>query len=795
MIARGKSRWWRWPLYGLLALLGLLLVVAGLLQTSFAREQVRIRVNAALQPMFEGRIQIDRLGRMGLSGVAGVDARVFDPEGKQVIRVQGLEARAALHVLAWELAFGGPSPQLEIERVRIDFADVTLRSDEELGVTVARAFMPVESSTPEEPSEGSVELRIPAIELGRVWAHGHAGGSPPLDANLLELRADLTQARDGFMLELQRTELLTRGLPGAAEPRGTVWGAIDVPSEEGRPLKLEGYVDGHAAGSPLWLETSWVGDDLYARVSLPRLPASYVNEQASGLALQGELTVLAEVQGSLPELELNADVQGDAAHVAVHAEAVLADGLEAVAAVAASGVNLAGVVQGAPPSRLDARVSAFLLEGEDGQYSGAHRVEIGQGVLAGVATPPAWVNGGLALGSDGRLEARGNWHASDAGAELGGLYGVSLHDSPKDVVTASAQGTLRDPARLDSLGIRTAGSVRARAEFWPNTERIDAKLDLSLGHLDYQMLQARSVEVQASATGSVKHPRVHAATTLELFSGRAHADLLYADDSQELSLFLANLDGQRLARALGVELPFEPANLNLDAHLTRKPGTRLPMKLDGTLRADFGEIGSVRLTARQLALPSNPGKGSELIGASGELVAQGRLDLAKVKKLGELVGMPLERTTGIVRFELAGRRSETAAEPELSLLVDTNGLRIVERRALDEQITTTAEAVDNQPFALEGIDAHASVRFLPERRARWHRDRPRSWRDVGRARGRSSAWPALAGESEPASAAARPARAALGGGKAPPSVAARIAASLRPARTSRARRRAIRQPR
>ncbi len=711
-----KSRWWRWLLAGLGLVLGLLLVVGVLLQTPFAREQVRLRVNTALAPVFEGRLRIERIGGLGLWGVSGVDARVFDPQGRQVIRVQGLEARASLPRLGWQLAFGKPAARLELDRVRIAFADVTLREDEELGVTLARAFLPVETApaATETRSGRSVELGIAAIEIDRVWAHGRASGSPWLDADLLDLRADLSQAETGFLLELQRAELVTRALPGAAEPRGTVWGAIDVPSDGEHPLRLEGYFDGQAAGSPLWLETSWVGDDLYARASLPRLPAAYVNSQVSGLQLQGELNVLGEVQGTLPELDFSADVRAEAAHVAVSAHAVVSGGLEAVAAIATSGVNLAGILDGAPPSSLQTRADLLLLETDEGSYVASHHVEVDQGRLDGIPTPRAQLSGRLAFSDEAGLSAWGDFSAEETRADLGGQYRARLHDEARDFVAISVQGKLEDPARLSALGVKTAGNFRGQAELRPHSNALDAKLDLDLRRLEYGAFQARSVEAQAQASGSLKSPRVHAAATLNLLSGRAHADLSYSEQGQELSVFLADIDGQRLASLFELQLPVQQANLNLDARVRRTAGRRLPLQVDGKLRADFGRVGAVEVRATELALPENFDDPRRLQDATGELAAAGSLDLSKVDKLAQLLGFPLERATGKLRFELSGRQAkDSKAGPELSLLLDTNGLRILERRAPVKDFTTTAEAIENEPFALEGIDAHASLRFLP----------------------------------------------------------------------------------
>src|ERR1700722_18272695 len=53
------------------------------------------RVNALLVPVFAGKLTIDRVGSLGLTSVADVDAHVDDPDGKTVIRATGIAGRVS----------------------------------------------------------------------------------------------------------------------------------------------------------------------------------------------------------------------------------------------------------------------------------------------------------------------------------------------------------------------------------------------------------------------------------------------------------------------------------------------------------------------------------------------------------------------------------------------------------------------------------------------------------------------------------------------------------------------------
>ena len=130
--------------------------------------------------------------------------------------------------------------------------------------------------------------------------------------------------------------------------------------------------------------------------------------------------------------------------------------------------------------------------------------------------------------------------------------------------------------------------------------------------------------------------------------------------------------------------------------------------------AGLGGAGAIQVTASELELPMAFGGPHQLTRLRGELVASGKLDLSKLHQVQRLVGLPIERSTGNVRFELLARNESAQGRPELALQVDTNGLRIVEQRRQEGSITTTAAAVESKPFALEGIDGHAALRFDPE---------------------------------------------------------------------------------
>ncbi|MDF3069899.1 MAG: hypothetical protein K0R38_5500 [Polyangiaceae bacterium] len=717
-MARSKlHRLWRWPLYlvlGLLALISLVLFVG--LRTSLVREQARTQVNGVLAELFQGKLVIDRIGSVGLWGASGVDARVFDPNGAQVMRAQGLSADLSVPQLVWQFVTNADRPELYVTRVHVDHVDVTLREDEELGVTLASTFLPRDPTAPEPPTPpgDGVRLHLQNITFGSVWAHGRASGSPDLDAELHDLKASLAQSPvDGLTLDLDEVRLVSRGLPTGADPSGRVTGLIQAPADETAPLRLEVTLDGQAAGSPLALEASWVGDDVHALVYATHVPAAFINEQAPGLALEGDVTLMADVDGPLPQLDFLVDVDASAAHVTAAGYAVVAEGMELGATVQTTRVDVARAVADGPSTDISLQANVLLLEEQDDHFVGAYRVDVEPGRVLAEATPALWLTGRAALDTEGSVATTGKLGAEEAGAAVLGSYRVALPKGGEGRIAATLEARLDDPARVARLGVHVSGTAGVSGEMHLDSGAITAKASASLHRVDQAQIQLRHVELRADASGTLDAPRAHAAVTVDALSGRAHADLEYGPQGERLELFVADIDLIRLANMLELEVPVRQGLLNLDAKLTRRAPARV-YELDATGKMEFGKLGSVSLIAKQLEVPQSAPNLARLGTLKGELSARGKVDLDQLTPLLAEVGAPLERVGGKLRFEVAAKHLPNDPRGlELSAMVDTNAFRMVEKRQTPNEVNTTTDAMAVQPLAIEGIDLHFAARTWP----------------------------------------------------------------------------------
>jgi translocation and assembly module TamB len=319
------------------------------------------------------------------------------------------------------------------------------------------------------------------------------------------------------------------------------------------------------------------------------------------------------------------------------------------------------------------------------------------------------------LDADGAIAGAGQLAVEDTGMSVRGRYQAALPSGAPERgrVKADLHAELNDPARLAQLGVKAAGNAEVTAELRLADLSLDGKASMSLRHVDHALVQARNVEVAARAAGTLDRPRVHGGVIMDVLSGRAHADLDYGPSGQELAFFVTNVDLIRLSNILGSKLPLQQATLDVSGRVTSR-GSSARYTLNSEGKVDLGKLGAVRLKAVDFELPAAVPPRSQWDSVKGDLVVNGNLQLEALSPMLRDAGLPIERTTGTVRFEVASKHM--ADDPRglaLSLALDTNGLRIIQQRDPPEKIATTADARSSQPFALEGIDVHFSAHAHP----------------------------------------------------------------------------------
>jgi len=725
----------------ILALAVLVALVPLALRTDWARQRIVRAINNGLAQSFQGKLVVEDIGAIDFGGVNGIDLRAMDPSGRRVIEARGVSASVFLPGVAWTALFDA-TPRIVLRSVHIDHVDVRLRPDADAGVTLADIFEPrARYVTPSRAASG-LTLAIPEIVVRHIWVHGQMSGSPWLDAELASTRAKLLLSPAGFELTLRHSQLTTRGLPLAANPSGTIEGELRLRKGVPEPLELAVGLEGTMAESPLSFDGSLRGGEVNARVRLASVPASWLSQQLPGLKLEDSVQLSVEVDGRLPALDFRVAAHSRALDARATGYAFVSGGLEAVSQLDVTDLDLSRVRSDAPHTDLDFSLRAELFERGQGEYEGAYGLEVATGALGSVATPATWIGGRLALGNATGVRSTGKLRIEEPGAPTAGRYALKLR-SPDARIEVELSSQLDEPARLVSItGARALGALDLRAIFEPQSGNVSLSTDLRLSALERGELRVTELVASARATSTLGAPRLQAVAHATLMGGRARASFAYDDSEQTLVLTAHGVNVPSLAGALGLPVAVHSGVLELDTsihrqhgHLSgtlgasvawlgienlrdaevRAHGTLANDRVDGTLDLVLGKLGSVQVVASHLLVPNDVSDPRELERVRGQVSASGRLNLAELSPLLARSGIPIERASGRLRFEAGLRGPSHGFGPELALLVTTNGLRVVGRRRSVRDPETTTAAIEQQPFALEGIDAHFSTHVRPKR--------------------------------------------------------------------------------
>src|SRR5271154_2162265 len=167
---RAAFRVLRFAGLGLCALVGFVFLAVGsalvYVDSAPGRRLAVVQINRALSPLFQGRIQIESTQDLGIFGVSGVNATIFDPNGRPVITVRGVHARIAPWALVRSALFGKSEPlTISLFDVSIDDLDVRLDSNPQGELDLANAFAPrppTQSAASNSPSRGA------RIDIARI---------------------------------------------------------------------------------------------------------------------------------------------------------------------------------------------------------------------------------------------------------------------------------------------------------------------------------------------------------------------------------------------------------------------------------------------------------------------------------------------------------------------------------------------------------------------------------------------------------------------------------------------------
>jgi hypothetical protein len=740
--------------YGLLGLLALLVVLLACVNLPFARAFVATRANAALSESFRGRVVIERIGAIRLDGVAGVDARLFDAAGKQVLDARGLSVALPWPRLLWQLVVEKPeSATIVIQRVSLAHADVALRDDGSGAPTLSTVFEPRE---PSPPSPGPPALVVvEAIELQHAWLHGTLGGAPAIDA---ELRTVAGRLRLGG--------------PNA---------------ERDAALSLRGRV----MGSTLSADAAIARDRVRALVHVVAPPEA-VTRFVPSLSPQGSSALVFKAQGLLSgQLQLEARLQSPGGRSLATARLRLVPELEATLHVEADDLNASGLAPNLPESDVHLVLDADAKTVK-GAVQGDYRLKVRPGRVAAQNTPALHVDGEFAQRRDGALRTRGELRVHEPGAATRVDYQLG-YDAPSQF-EARSRTELEHPARLRELAELTIdGEVEARvrydlerqnlafevlanvpelyasgrrfsrvalrAEGDEQRARVEASAIASAGR---RLSASSSIQFEPLTLSDSRLRAVHGKTTVDARvaevtwgdelrvrglvlegTGRAEASLTYGRRLERLDVRTTDLDVPRLMGVLGLQPPLERATLSVTAQFQRRGGVP-----QGYLRGRVSELAVARsgqgsldldlalargrtngsvafalapgghgvVTVEDVPLLEPPYTSAALQRLRGRVAVDAELELGALDTWIARGVVPLEQASGNVELNVSVSRSKAGKGlPDVAGSVKTRDLELVGKRRPLPPEPSAEEARQAEPWALRALDLATQIELQGDR--------------------------------------------------------------------------------
>ena len=506
---------------GLGAALGLSLVFAGALVGSVVvhldraptRRVGRVIANELLGTLFNGKIVVGEIDRLGLHGVAVRSAVALDPRGAQVARIDGL--RATVDVIALlRSVLGSGDLRIAVPLVHVDSADVALDRGP-LGVpSIAEAFILKKPPSPPAPDARVVRVALDRIEVDHTVAHGQIAPPSPVEATVDHVLGTVQVGPEGVTVDVLPVRLASSA--PVPQPVGgdatfhlrlpaTPWGTPSV-------LHLTAGFDGRVGDLETHATATMDGTHLAGEILVPRATPAAIAAMIPGgpatIPLRVPATVTVSARGELPDLAFASKIAfDDGGAIGVDGKLLLATPLRLDAAVRVHAVDPRVVLDVASATKLEATGGFHLEVGSDVHITADTLTE--PLVLAGVVIP--------AVKAQAELE-HGVWRGSAEVSEQGApTRAVFSFDRPTglrfevDSRVASLRAITRLRAPLDGAArVKVTGTLGGAA-----LDTLDARITGRVGalrapggvELDDATVEGRvhgpvtKLDVEASVTG------------------------------------------------------------------------------------------------------------------------------------------------------------------------------------------------------------------------------------------------------------------------------------------------------
>ncbi|HET9931007.1 MAG TPA: hypothetical protein VFQ35_09980, partial [Polyangiaceae bacterium] len=605
------------------------------------RRVVSSLVGRTLASELRGRFAVGGIERLRPGGAVLRDFRVWDERGREVLVVSKVTLRADLLWILRELVVSPARARLVVEHVEIEQADARIYDDAANGVpSLALAFAPRPRTT-KSPSTtpSALSLDVRALSLSHGYARGRVGALPTLELEVNQLRGALRFQNEVLDLELGRFGAVVRGV-GGADARGV--GSLRLHEPGWVWTSFDGYFGDVQVGSVLRVE----GDEVTATLTLPRAEPRAMRGLLPAYPVKKDAAVKAHAVGRVPDLALDAQVEIGETRATGSGTLKLGPRPILDLDITANAVDAAALVEGLPPSQIDASAH-LVVQSTPGQPSVSVRAVTLPGSVDRIAVPAAEVDAvfeGSILRGKAQLHEPGLPIRGEFALSPGGIFdfhaespSVVLSRAPRlRAIPGNGSAALRVDAHVESGRLRASasGDVRdyqnddlsiARAKFGarasgPVNDWQRLNVDAHVEGEDVGVAGLRFARANATAQGVLAKPRV----TLALDDARG--------GKLELSALVTALQKEKRVDDLSLSYKREQSELS-------------------------GKLGSLKVGEGELALEglSLRGLGGELTGSlewssrRASVDARGRQ--LRIGDIARLVGLPSHYVSGTLDFD------------------------------------------------------------------------------------------------------------------------------------------------
>jgi translocation and assembly module TamB len=488
-------------------------------------------VTAALDRTFLGRLVIEKIGSIDSDGFDGGEASVFDPEGRRVLAVTGLRARASLARIAFALVRGGGDIALVISRARVEHADVTLIPDEDGVPSLARAFLPRPRPGPARTTAPpKVAVWIPEVELRTACVRGQIEGVGNVDVDVANVGGFVLAGTERSSIHVKRYSV---SLVAPVKAQGTADTRIEIPSTSGKKVSVWAAFDGDVGDVQIDARGELDGTDVKLTADAVHAEPDAVRALFADWPVQKEVDLHLEAGGRPPLLDIrgHADV-GDGA-VDVVGDLKLSGGIVFDAAVDARNVDLRTFDAKAPEAAVSAagRVQVGWSSGQPIQ--GAFDATTRPMRILGIDAPSAKIDGKI----DG---AHVSGKAAIVDKAMSSDVDFDVHRGAQGPVVVDLGWTAKVPEleRVAWLAPIGSGQAKWRARGQIAGGKLDARVDADVSGFTRAGVRLDSAHVAGSLRGPLDRPEISASLDGK---GLAAGPLFFPDVKAEAQGPLARL--------------------------------------------------------------------------------------------------------------------------------------------------------------------------------------------------------------------------------------------------------------